>query len=194
MSDVAPFNTFTQHHDDYIVFAFDPLSGHFVYKCRLQLAHTHGVLLHLAFLPWAISISLWAIHGKGRYGAIWAMVSDDDSKLGAIPTFPLRMQRTLRTRVEVAARANRRSVNSEIVARLARSFDMAAPEIDPGDVPASPTAREALALAKDNLLRTKAIEEALRAICSEDAYLDCLNGPAIDLLQRVLSMLPPKGT
>ena len=125
---------------------------------------------------------------------LWAMVSDDESKLSAIPTFPLRMQRALRTRVGAAARANRRSVNSEIVARLAQSFDMAAPEIDPGEVPTSPTAREAKAMAERNEARIKAIEDVLRAICSEDAYLDCLNGPAIDLLQRVLSTLPPKGT
>jgi hypothetical protein len=122
------------------------------------------------------------------------MASDGESKIGAIPPFALRMRPALRTRVEVAAGVNRRSVNSEIVARLAQSFDMAAPEIDPGEVPTSLTAREALALAKDNQLRTKVIEDALRAICSEDAYLDCLNGPAIDLLQRVLSALPPKGT
>ena len=125
---------------------------------------------------------------------LWAMVSDDKSKLSAIPTFPLRMQRALRTRVEAAARANRRSVNSEIVARLAQSFDMAAPEIDPGEVPTSPTAREAKAMAERNEARIEVIEDALRAICSEDAYLDCLNGPAVDLLQRVLSTLPPKGT
>ena len=90
-----------------------------------------------------------------------------------IPTFPLRMQRTLRTRVEVAARANRRSVNSEIVARLAQSFDMAAPEIDPGEVPTSPTAREASALARRNEARISAIEDALRVVC-DDEYIDRL--------------------
>jgi hypothetical protein len=76
------------------------------------------------------------------------MVSESESKVGAIPTFPLRMQRALRTRVEVAARANRRSVNSEIVARLAQSFDMAAP-IEAGGPIASETAMEALELAKE---------------------------------------------
>jgi hypothetical protein len=83
------------------------------------------------------------------------------------------MQRTLRTRVEVAARANRRSVNSEIVARLAQSFDMAAPEIDPGEVPTSPTAREASALARRNEARISAIEDALRVVC-DDEYIDRL--------------------
>jgi hypothetical protein len=122
------------------------------------------------------------------------MVDEDESKIGAIPPFALRMQRALRTRVEGSARANRRSVNSEIVARLAQSFDMAAPEIDPGEVLTSPTARDALALAQDNQRRIKVIEDGMRMICSEDAYLDCLNGPAQDLLQRISITLPPKGT
>jgi hypothetical protein len=93
------------------------------------------------------------------------MVSDDESRIGAIPPFALRMQRALRTRVEVAASANRRSVNSEIVARLAQSFDMAAP-IEPGEPVASETAREALR-------RVKAIEDALRVVC-DDEYIDSL--------------------
>jgi len=101
------------------------------------------------------------------------MVSDDESKIAAIPPFALRMQRPLRTRVEAAARASRRSVNSEIVARLAQSFDMAAPETNPGDVPTSPTAREALALAKENQRRIKTFEDALHAVC-DDAYIDGL--------------------
>jgi hypothetical protein len=102
------------------------------------------------------------------------MVSEDESKLGAIPTFPLRMQRALRSRVEVAAGANRRSVNSEIVARLAQSFDMAAPdEVEPGEVLASPTAKDALALARRNEARIKTIEDALRVVC-DDAYIDHL--------------------
>jgi hypothetical protein len=101
------------------------------------------------------------------------MVSDDESKIAAIPPFALRMQRPLRTRVEAAARANRRSVNSEIVARLAQSFDMGAPEVDLGDVPTSPTAKHALALAKNSQHRIKAIEDALRAVC-DDKYIDPL--------------------
>jgi hypothetical protein len=103
------------------------------------------------------------------------MVDEDESKIGAIPPFALRMQRALRTRVEGSARANRRSVNSEIVARLAQSFDMAAPEIDPGEVPTSPTARDALALARSNEARLKVIEDALRAVC-DDVYIDRLPG------------------
>jgi hypothetical protein len=97
----------------------------------------------------------------------WLTVAEeDDSKIGAIPTFPLRMQRPLRTRVEIAARANRRSVNSEIVARLAQSFDMAGPEIE-GDVPTSPTAREALETVKTLEARVSALEaKALRACMS----------------------------
>jgi hypothetical protein len=92
------------------------------------------------------------------------MVSEDESKLGAIPTFPLRMQRALRTRVEVSAAANRRSVNSEIVARLVRSFDMATP-IEPGEPIPSEAAREALR-------RVKAIEDALRVVCEDEHTQD----------------------
>jgi hypothetical protein len=92
------------------------------------------------------------------------MASDGESKIGAIPPFALRMQPALRTRVEVAARANRRSVNSEIVARLAQSFDMAAPEIDPGEVPTSPTAREALLLAQALEARVNALEAWVRKL------------------------------
>jgi Arc-like DNA binding domain len=131
-----------------------------------------------------------------RLGVFSAMVNSlGDKNRAAVGEYTsVRIPAPIKRQLEQAARASRKSLSAEIVARLAQSFDMAAPETDPGDVPASPTAREALALAKDNQLRTKAIEDALRAICSEDAYLDCLNGPAIDLLQRVLSTLPPKGT
>jgi hypothetical protein len=92
------------------------------------------------------------------------MVDEDESKIGAIPPFALRMQRALRTRVEGSARANRRSVNSEIVARLAQSFDMAAPEIDPGEVPTSLTAREALTLAQALEARVNALESWVRKL------------------------------
>jgi hypothetical protein len=157
---ITPFDGCTQPKNDYIFLIFDRFSSYFVYKSRLQLAHTHDVLLHAGiFAHGPLLISYWAIHRKGRYGAIWAMVSEDESKLGAIPTFPLRMQRALRSRVEVAAGANRRSVNSEIVARLAQSFDIGAP-IEPGEPVASATAREALR-------RIKAIEDALRAVCDD---------------------------
>ena len=76
--------------------------------------------------------------------------------------------------------------------RLAQSFDMAAPEIDPGEPVVSETAKDALALAEENQRRIKVIEDALRVVFSEDAYLDCLNGPAQKLLHRVLSELPSK--
>jgi Arc-like DNA binding domain len=102
------------------------------------------------------------------------MVGEGESKIGAIPPFALRMQRALRTRVEAAADANRRSVNSEIVARLAQSFGLAVPgEVEPGEVLASPTAKDALALARSNEARIKTIEDALRVVC-DDAYIDHL--------------------
>lgn len=89
------------------------------------------------------------------------MVTEDEPKIAAIPPFALRMQRPLRTRIEAAARANRRSLNSEIVARLAQSFDMAAPEIEPGEVPTSPTAKEALKRVTTLEARVMALEKML---------------------------------
>ena len=59
------------------------------------------------------------------------MVNESEQKIASIAPFALRMQRELRTRIEEAARANRRSVNSEIVARLAASFGDVVPlELD----------------------------------------------------------------
>jgi hypothetical protein len=112
-----------------------------------------------------------------------AMVkTPDTARIADIPPFGLRLPRRLKERVEASAQANSRSLNAEITVRLEQSFGEAVGSED------------ALALARSNEARLKIIEDALRAICSEDAYLDCLNGPAIDLLQRVLSTLPPKGT
>lgn len=45
-----------------------------------------------------------------------------ETKIANIPPFGLRMQLGLKRRVEEAAKANGRSLNSEIVARLERSF------------------------------------------------------------------------
>jgi hypothetical protein len=112
------------------------------------------------------------------------MVNEDEQKIASIPPFALRMQRTLRTRVEAAARVNRRSVNSEIVARLAQSFDMAAPETDPGEIPTSTTAREAFALAN-------ALKDALRAVCDEkyiDRLPDEVQAIFIELGTRLLAL------
>ncbi len=52
------------------------------------------------------------------------MMSSDDTetKIANIPPFGLRMQPELRRRVEAVAKANGRSLNSEIVARLERSL------------------------------------------------------------------------
>jgi len=91
----------------------------------------------------------------------------------SLEKFIVRLPAGMRDAIGIAARKNRRSMNAEIVARLAQSFDMAAPEIDLGDVPTSPTAREALARATDNQRRIKIIEDALRTVC-DDAYIDGL--------------------
>lgn len=48
--------------------------------------------------------------------------TDADKGVAAIPPFGLRMRPELKRRLEGAARANNRSLNSEIVARLEQSF------------------------------------------------------------------------
>lgn len=59
-----------------------------------------------------------------RWLHIGDMMSSDDTemKIANIPPFGLRMQPELKRRVEAAAKANGRSLNSEIVSRLERSF------------------------------------------------------------------------
>jgi hypothetical protein len=91
----------------------------------------------------------------------------------SLEKFIVRLPEGMRDAIGVAARKNRRSMNAEIVARLAQSFDMATPEIDQSDVPTSPAAKDALALARRNEARIKAIEDALRVVC-DDEYIDRL--------------------
>jgi hypothetical protein len=71
----------------------------------------------------------------------------------------VRIPAPIKRQLEQAARANRKSLSAEIVARLAQSVDMA-PPIEPGGPIASETAREALR-------RVKAIEDALRVVCDD---------------------------
>jgi hypothetical protein len=132
--------------------------------------------------------------GKMWYLAAMVNSLGDKNRAAAGEYTAVRIPAPIKRQLERAAGANRKSLSAEIVARLAQSLDMGAPEIDPGEIPTSPIAREALALARRNEARIKAVEDALCAICSEDAYLDCLNGPAQDLLQGILNTLPPKGT
>jgi hypothetical protein len=61
----------------------------------------------------------------------------------------VRIPAPIKRQLEQAARANRKSLSAEIVARLAQSFDMAAPEIEPGEPIASDTAKKALDLAEE---------------------------------------------
>ena len=70
----------------------------------------------------------------------------------------------MRQRIAEAARANGRSMTAEVVMRIAASLDMEPPELEPGDVPASPTARDALSLAKLNGKAIEAIEARLAAL------------------------------
>jgi Arc-like DNA binding domain len=85
--------------------------------------------------------------------------------------FIVRFPDGMRNAIGIAARKNRRSMNAEIVARLAQSFDMATP-IDLGEVPTSPTAMKALTLAEKNEARIKEIEDALRVVCDEEHTKD----------------------
>lgn len=82
------------------------------------------------------------------------MVNSDDSeaKIASIPPFGLRMQPGLKRRLEDAARANGRSLNSEIVARLEQSLAVPLP---------SPDLEKRLALLEDiwaNLLFDQRLE------------------------------------
>jgi Arc-like DNA binding domain len=107
----------------------------------------------------------------------------------SLEKFIVRLPEGMRDAIGIAARKNRRSMNAEIVARLAQSFDMAVPEIDPGEVPTSPTAREALELAKANAERIKFLENSLLEISSEDEFLDTLQGRAQDLFNKLAEHL-----
>jgi Arc-like DNA binding domain len=53
---------------------------------------------------------------------------DPETKIASIPPFGLRMQSGLKRRLEEAAKANGRSLNSEIVARLEQS--LASPDLE----------------------------------------------------------------
>jgi hypothetical protein len=86
----------------------------------------------------------------------------------------VRIPAPIKRKLEQAAGAHRKSLSAEIVARLAQSFDLAAPdEVEAGEVLASSTAKDALALARRNEARIKTIEDALRVVC-DDAYIDHL--------------------
>ncbi|MGA2493850.1 MAG: Arc family DNA-binding protein [Roseiarcus sp.] len=103
-------------------------------------------------------------------------------RIADIPPFGLRLTPDLKQRVEASARANSRSLNAEITARLEHSFRAELPI-------ASDTAIEALKLAKENARHLAAIEEGLRAICSADEFLDVLNEPAQRLFAALAARL-----
>lgn len=80
-------------------------------------------------------------------------------RIADIPPFGLRMTPDLKRRVEASARANSRSLNAEIAARLEQSFR--------AELPVAPeTAIEALTLAQG-------IVAALREVC-DDVFIDGL--------------------
>lgn len=76
--------------------------------------------------------------------------TDADKGVAAIPPFGLRMRPELKRRVEEAARAHNRSLNSEIVVRLEQSFrDESQP---PATIPAGMDYEERL-YALENLVK-----------------------------------------
>jgi len=76
----------------------------------------------------------------------------------------IRLPDGMRQRIAEAARANGRSMTAEVVIRIAASLDMEPPELAPGEVPTSPTARHALALSEQNGKAIKALEARLAAL------------------------------
>ena len=77
--------------------------------------------------------------------------------------FIVRLPDGMRDAVGAAARTNGRSMNAEIVARLAESLRLSPPPDDTGEIPTSRMAREALALARANAKRLDRIEAVLTA-------------------------------
>jgi Arc-like DNA binding domain len=113
---------------------------------------------------------------------------NDDEKIGSHTS--VRIPSRMKAMLDDAARANRKSLSAEIVARLAQSL-----EIDPpaqGPPQSSSVAKLALAKATETEKRLAVIEDALREICSEDYFLDTFNGPAQAFLQNLLKRLPKK--
>jgi hypothetical protein len=104
----------------------------------------------------------------------------DTARIADIPPFGLRLPRRLKEMVDAAARANSRSMNAEITARLEQSFVEVVGSED--------------ALARGHEARLRVIEDALRVLGSEDCYVDILNVPAQKLLAGILDKLPPKGS
>jgi hypothetical protein len=97
-----------------------------------------------------------------------------NSPAQSLEKFIVRLPEGMRDAIGIAARKNGRSMNAEIVARLSKSFGMAEPETEPGEVPTSPTARDALALAKSNDARINVIEDAVSAVCDHPEIIEFL--------------------
>jgi plasmid stability protein len=98
----------------------------------------------------------------------------------ALEKFIVRLPQGMREAIRIAAEKNRRSMNAEIVARLAQSLDMPEP-IEPGGPIASETAREALR-------RVKAIEDALRVVC-DDKCVDNLPDNVREIFVKLSDLL-----
>ncbi len=94
-------------------------------------------------------------------------MDDERQPVASITPFGLRMQPTLKARIEADARANNRSLNAEIVARLQGN--------DEGDLPE----------AKDIIKTLLALVEHLRNPDSRSRGLDPLLYPSIEVHARL---------
>jgi hypothetical protein len=91
-------------------------------------------------------------------------------RIADIPPYGLRLTPDLKQRIEASARANSRSLNAEITARLEHSFR--------AELPVAPeTAIEALTLAQG-------IVAALREVC-DDVFIDRLPDATQSLFLRL---------
>ena len=102
----------------------------------------------------------------------------------------MRIPLGLKRRLEEAQKQNRRkSLSAEIVARLAMSFGLSPTPYEQGELVASDTANEALALAKENAARLQVIENGLRALCTDEAFVDTLNEHGTRAINRLFEDL-----
>jgi hypothetical protein len=88
---------------------------------------------------------------------------DDDRGSEFVP-FALRMRRDLKTKVEQAARDNRRSANAEIIERVARSFGLDTTSQMPRAPIASETAKRALSKTEEHAAHLENHEKRLRKL------------------------------
>jgi hypothetical protein len=98
----------------------------------------------------------------------------------------------IKEKIQQSAIIHRRSINSEVIARLAESFALDPVPFVPSQPLASDTAIEALELARRNRDRIEFLEKSLLEIGTADEFLDTLSGPAQALFQKMAGHLREK--